>query len=83
MIKFKDLKTIKSTGVKESFAREVKIVCDDFTVESYEKNIHDKVMQKVSAIVKDGEKFFDLEEYKNIMLHYFNYELNCFKTSVK
>ena len=84
LISFKELKVVKTKRTGESdyniFTPDIKIVCKDFTVQSYEKSIHEKVIQKVNKIEKDGVKYFDLDEYKKIMRFDFNFELDCFKS---
>lgn len=78
LISFKDLRTVKSDGYNE-FIPELKIVSEKLTVESSERSIHLKTIAKVKTIIIDDIKYFDLEEYKKIMLFTSNYILKCFK----
>lgn len=53
-------------------------------VQDYEEYFHNKVIQKVKTIKKEDckYKYFDLQEYKNIMLYDCNYELDFLKNGI-
>ncbi len=77
LVKFKDCKYIKNK--RDDFISEVDIKYPTFKILSNEKYYHNKTLAKCKIYIIENIKYFDLEEYKNIMKFDLNYILKCFK----